>query len=119
MAYGFAQRVVKGDPDDVFAEARTAARGEGFGIGPVRRTRGFLRERFLPIDDGRVGGRLWVWAIAPGLSVAYLGLRDSGALAWLDLPLARKKLRLEAARFIEQVGEEPDPVQARYFRLAA
>src|SRR5688500_15284148 len=117
MAYGFAQRVVSGDPDEVFTEARKAARGGGFGIGPVRRTRGFLRERFLPLDDGRVGGRLWVWALAPGLSVAYLGLHDSGALAWLGLPMARRKLNAEAATFLEQVGDEPDPVAARYLRL--
>ncbi|MCA1726761.1 MAG: hypothetical protein LC722_03620, partial [Actinobacteria bacterium] len=119
MAYGFAQRVVANDPDEVFNQARTAARDAGFGIGPVRRTRGVLRERYLPIDDGRVGGRLWVWALAPGLSVAYLGLRDFGALAWLAHPHARKKLGREAAALLEAVGDEPDLKRYPYLRAAA
>ncbi len=118
MAYGFAQRVVKGDPDQVFAEARKAAREDGFGTGTIRRTQGFLRERFLPIDDGRVGGRLWVWGIGPDLSVAYLGLRDLGGLAWLGLPAARKKLQRDAADLLQRVGPEPDPIEARYLRAA-
>jgi hypothetical protein len=118
MAYGYAQRVIAAEPDEVFRTARTAARDRGFGIGAVRRTRGFLRERFLPIDDGRVGGRLWVWGLGPNLSVAYLGLRDLGGLAWLGLPAARKKLQGEAWDMLEELGPDADPLQARYLRAA-
>lgn len=108
MPYGFAQRVVLGTPEEVLRSARRAAADVGLVTGPVRDVRGYFRERYLPLADGTRTGRLWVWPIARGLSVVYLGLRDDRAAARLAGPSLSARLRRLAETIVDALGERPD-----------
>ena len=118
MPYGFAQRVVKATPDAVLRTARLAAREAGLVTGPTRDPNGAFGERYLPLIDGRTTGRLWVWPLASGLSVTYLGFSDDSALARAITPSARKRLRRKAEWLIERVGARPQ-AERTDMRLAA
>lgn len=96
MAYGFAQRVIRTDPQTVFRTARREASERGYRVGRVSRRAGMMGERLVRLLAGPVEGRLWVWPIAPGISVAYLGLDEdaSPAPAWRSRRLDRTAAEL-------------------------
>ena len=107
MPYGFAQRVVEATPETILKNARRAAREAGLVTGPVRNPHGAFDERYLPIVDGPVTGRLWVWALTSRLSVAYLGLSDGSPFALVTPIAAQRRLRRRAGWLLDQVGAEP------------
>ncbi len=83
--------------------------------GPTRDPGGYLRERVVPLEDGRSRARLWVWKIGPRRSAAYLGLDQRSWAAWVPFGLwcARRRAMRRAAEQPEELARLPGPGDPR------